>query len=170
MIKMDITCQKCGKTASGQHYQFHYGWLYDTQSSSQDFLVAKVSSQTRTYRISGETGANICNHCATNRWGWKAMLIWLLLGVSFAYFGSMVMTGFFRRQVAWEEALLCIFPGLLLVLVGVIGKIGLKTDKDTGEKAAISARKKDLSSGHRASEMAFWTTKEYKNLLEKQKR
>jgi hypothetical protein len=172
---MDITCQKCGKTSAGQHYTFHYGELCDTKSSSQDLVVARVTTQTKTYRIFGEEGAHICDRCATTRLGWQAALICLILGISWAYFGTMASTGLFSSRIGWQPILFCICPGAFLVLVAVMGvlelfgKVMVKADADTGEKAAIDARRKDLSVGHASSEMVFWTGKEYAKLLAKQK-
>jgi hypothetical protein len=173
---MVITCQKCGKTGEGQLYKFHYGELYNTQSSNLGLGVATVTTQTKTYRIFGEEGAYICDLCATSRLGWKGTLGLFFFGLAWAFFGTLIFTGNFTLKVGWQTVLFCICPGAFLVLLSFIGvfelfgKVAIKADADTGEMAAIEARRNDLSVGHSASEMVFWTSKEYKKLVEKRRK
>ncbi len=86
------------------------------------------------------------------------------------------MTGNFTLKIGWQPALFCICPGAFLVLASFIGifelfgKVAVRADNDTGEMAAIEARRNELSAGHASSEMAFWTSKEYKKLIGKQRK
>jgi len=137
-----MICAKCRRERpSGREYHFFYGTKGPTETYRDYSKMQKVTSTP--YRVTGQAAAWICDACVRRR---KV----LYLAVMFLC-AAMFVTGAVGSALEKNTANVFACSGIaFFAIAGGLFQV-LTGREEFGEKAAISAKRKDLSAeGHNA--------------------